>query len=289
MAGTAKRGIDISRYQGKPDFGKLKDAVDFVIMQAGFGRYSSQKDAEFERNYAECRRYGIPCGAYWFSYAASPDDARLEAKACLAAIKGKRFEYPVYYDIEGTACSGDVSGKCRAFCDELEAEGWFTGIYISRSPAQTYLNSYCTKNYALWLAEYGSALNWQGTVGMWQNSSTGRFAGIVGDVDTDICYEDYPALIRAGGFNGFEKPSGGERVLDKTGFRRGDKSLGVYAYKQMLILAKKRGVISQTVDDNRSFGEGTEKATNDLLAEWGFEPNGTAGEELMRRLRKAME
>jgi GH25 family lysozyme M1 (1,4-beta-N-acetylmuramidase) len=31
-----KRGIDISRYQGKPDFSKLKNAVDFVILQAGF-------------------------------------------------------------------------------------------------------------------------------------------------------------------------------------------------------------------------------------------------------------
>ena len=291
MSKTAKRGIDISRYQGKPDFGKLKDAVDFVIMQAGFGRYSTQKDAEFERNFTECRRYGIPCGAYWFSYASTPDVARLEAKACLAAIKGKRFEYPVYYDIEGSACSGDVSGKCRAFCDELEAAGWFTGIYISRSPAQTYLNSFCTKHYALWLAEYGSALNWQGSVGMWQNSSTGRFPGIIGDVDTDICYEDYPAMIRAGGFNGFEKPSGGEtgKVLDSEGFKRGDKSLGVYAYKQLLILAKKRGLITQTVDDNRSFGEGTEKATNALLGKWGFEQNGVAGEEVIRRLRKALE
>ena len=286
--GAAKRGIDISRYQGRPDYSKLKDAVDFVIMQAGFGRYSSQRDAEFERNYRECRKYGIPCGAYWFSYASNADDARLEARACLEALKGKRFDYPVYYDIEGSACSGDVSGKCRAFCEELEKEGWFVGIYISRSPAESYLNEYCIKNYALWLAEYGSALHWSGTVGMWQNSSTGRFPGILGDVDTDICYADYPAIIRAGGFNGFEKPAGASPVLDKEGFRRGDKSLGVYAYKQLLILARKKGMISQKVDDNRSFGEGTEKATNALLTSWGFSPNGTAGSELIRRLREAL-
>lgn len=65
-----KKGIDISRYQGKPDFAKLKNEVDFVILQAGFGRYAYQKDAEFERNYSECKKYGIPVGAYWFSYAA---------------------------------------------------------------------------------------------------------------------------------------------------------------------------------------------------------------------------
>lgn len=30
----ATKGIDISRYQGAPDFGKLKNEVDFVILQA---------------------------------------------------------------------------------------------------------------------------------------------------------------------------------------------------------------------------------------------------------------
>lgn len=287
MTETA-RGIDISRYQGKPDFARLKREVGFVIMQAGFGRYASQKDAEFDRNYTECRKHGIPCGAYWFSYAASADDARTEARACAEVIKGRQLEYPVYYDIEGSACSGDVSAKCKAFCSELERLGWFAGIYISRSPAQTYLDSYCISKYALWLAEYGGRLNWAGDVGMWQNSSSGRFSGISGDVDTDICFVDYPALIRSGGFNGFEKPSGAE-VLDNSGYRRGDKSLGVYAYKQMLILAKKRGIIGQTVDDNGSFGAGTEKATNALLGEWGYEQNGIAGERLMKRLREEIE
>ena len=288
MPDTTKRGIDISRYQGKPDFGKLKGAVDFVIMQAGFGRYSSQVDSEFARNYSECKKHGIPCGAYWFSYAADPDEARTEARACLEALRGKKLEYPVYYDIEGSACSGDVSGKCAAFCDELEKAGWFAGIYISRSPAQSYLNEHCVRDYALWLAEYGAALNWKGSVGMWQNSSSGRFPGISGDVDTDICYVDYPSVIKAGGFNGYEKPDGGKPVLDKSGYRRGDKTLGVYALKQLLILARKAGLVSQRVDDNRSFGEGTEKAVNALLSDWGCEPNGTAGEGFIRRLRKEL-
>ena len=288
MSETAKHGIDISRYQGKPDFGRLRDSVDFIIMQAGFGRYASQKDSEFERNYSECRKYDIPCGAYWFSYAATPDEARFEARACLDVLRGKKLEYPVYYDIEGSACSGDVSGKCTAFCEELENAGWFAGIYISRSPAQSYLNERCLKDYALWLAEYGSKLNWNGAVGMWQNSSTGRFPGISGDVDTDICYADYPSVIKSGGFNGWEKPTDTRPVLDKAGYKRGDKTLGVYALKQMLILAKKSGLVRQGVDDDRTFGEGTEKAVNSLLSAWGFSPNGTAGERFIQRLGREL-
>ncbi len=287
----ATKGIDISRYQGTPDFGRLKNEVDFVILQAGFGRYASQKDAQFERSYAECKKYGIPVGVYWYSYAKTAADALAEARACMEVIAGKTFEYPIYYDLEeglGALGRNTVSAIAAAFCNALEQAGYFAGIYISRSPAQSYLTAEVCGKYALWLAEYGSKLNWSGAVGMWQNSSTGRFSGISGDVDTDICYEDYPKLIKAAGRNGFKKPESTVKVLDTAGFARGDKSLGVLAYKQLLILAKKKGLISQTVDDNRSFGEGTEKATNDLLRGFGFAENGIAGENLIRKLRKAL-
>ena len=280
------KGIDISRYQGQPDYAKLASQVDFVIMQAGFGRYASQKDAQFERNYAECRRNGIPCGAYWFSYAASADDARTEARACAEVIRGRQFEYPIYYDIEGSACSGDVSAKCKAFCSELEKLGWFAGIYISRSPAQTYLDSYCVNNYALWLAEYGGRLNWAGDVGMWQNSDCGRFDGINGNVDTDICYVDYPELIKSGGFNGFEKPQPAEKKpLDvEIWYKRGDKDEpgehAIFAIKQRL------KALGYSVDDTGGFGGGTENAVRDLQRIWGYRQTGEIGENFVKKLMK---
>ena len=173
-------GIDISRYQGKPDFGRLKSEVDYIILQAGYGRYSSQVDAEFERNYSECKKHGIPVGVYWYSYAKSTADALAEANACMEVIKGKQFEYPIYYDLEeglGALGRSLVSSIATTFCNALEKSGYFAGIYISRSPAQSYLTDEVCKKYALWLAEYGSRLNWSGAVGMWQNSSTGRFFG----------------------------------------------------------------------------------------------------------------
>ena len=285
------KGIDISRYQGKPDFGKLKSEVGFVILQAGFGRYASQRDAEFERNYSECKKHGIPVGAYWFSYAVTAAEALAEANACMEVLKGKQFEYPIYYDLEtglDTLGRALVSSIAATFCTAIEKAGWFAGIYISRAPAQSYLTDEVCGRYALWLAEYGSRLNWSGDVGMWQDSSTGHFSGIQGNVDTDICYVDYPKLIKASGLNGFAKPEPTVTPLDSTGFSRGDKSLGVLAYKQLLIMARKKKLITQIVDDNRSFGEGTEKATNELLRGYGFPENGIAGEKLMRKLRKSL-
>lgn len=272
-----KKGIDISHFQGNPDFAKVKTAVDFVIMQAGYGKYSSQKDKCFESNYAGCKKHGIPCGVYWFSYATTVADAKLEAKACLEAIKGKIFEYPIYFDVEGKSLVGrtGVTAMCDAFCSEIEKAGYFAGIYISRSPAQTMLDTAVAKKYALWLAEYGSKCNYAGSYGMWQYSSSGRVPGITDNVDMDYSYVDYPAKIIAQGLNGFPKPV---KVLDKSGFKKGNKTLGVLALKQMLMK------LGYKLDNNNGFGSGTEKAVNDLLKKWGYKQTGIAGTNFIKKL-----
>jgi GH25 family lysozyme M1 (1,4-beta-N-acetylmuramidase) len=279
----SKQGVDISHYQGTPDFAKLAKKVDFVILQAGYGRYSYQVDNTFERNYAECKKYKIPVGVYWFSYAESPADAKTEAAACMEVIKGKRFEYPIYYDVESRALSGDIYGKCRAFCDELEKNGYFAGIYISRSPAQSYLPADVGDKYALWIADYNNKCYYSGSYGMWQNSSTWSVGGIATNVDHDYCYVDYPSMIKRLGLNGFAKPEPTE-VLDTEGFKKGDKELGVLMYKQLLILARSKGLIKQSVKSDSGFGDGTEKATNELLKSLGYEQNGIAGENLAKKL-----
>lgn len=280
----ATKGIDISRYQGAPDFGKLKNEVDFVILQAGFGRYASQKDAQFERSYSECKKYGIPVGVYWYSYAKTAADALAEARACMEVIAGKTFEYPIYYDLEeGLAALGrnTVSAIAAAFCNALEQAGYFAGIYISRSPAQSYLTAEVCGKYALWLAEYGSKLNWSGAVGMWQNSSTGRFSGISGDVDTDICYEDYPKLIKAAGKNGFPKSEPALKPLDtEVWYKRGDKDKAgehsIFAIKQRM------KALGYKLDDTGGFGGGTEEAVKDVQRKMGYKQTGEVGENFVR-------
>lgn len=203
-----KHGIDISYAQGDINFASLKEHTDFVIIRAGFGKLASQKDEYFERNYKGCKKNSIPCGAYWFSYAHSPQEASLEAKACIEAIKGKKFAYPIYYDVEGTALSGGietVSEMCKSFCSALEKAGYFVGIYMSASPMASLLDESVKKRYALWAADYAPTLDYSGKVGMWQNSSTGEISGISGNVDTDICYEDYPEIIKKAGLSGYGK------------------------------------------------------------------------------------
>ncbi len=174
---------------------------------------------------------------------------------------------------------------CKAFCGALEAAGYFAGIYISRSSAQTMLTSEVANRYALWLAEYGSKCNYSGAYGMWQYSSTGRVPGINGNVDCNYCYVDYPSVIKAKGLNGFKAQVGTKtKVLDSSGYKKGQQSDGILAIKSLLSIAKKLGIVKTGVDPNGIFGKGTHLAVNELLAKWGYEANGVAGDNFVIKL-----
>jgi GH25 family lysozyme M1 (1,4-beta-N-acetylmuramidase) len=207
-------GIDVSQWQGNNiDFNKVKAAgKKFVLLRAGFGKYTSQKDPTFEGNYKRAKAAGLYVGVYWYSYAKTVADAVAEAKACLAVIKGKQFEMPIYYDFEETAQFAKGKTFCseaiKAFCNTMEAAGYFAGIYIYRSALQNYVTKEVAQRYALAVAEYGSRLNYDGDVGVWQYAgNTGRCDGVSGACDLDKCFVDYPSEIKAKGLNGFTKQS----------------------------------------------------------------------------------
>lgn len=74
------------------------------------------------------------------------------------------------------------------------------------------------------------------------------------------------------------------KVLDKSGYTKGKKTIGVLALKQMLIEAKTKGYIKQGVNNDEAFGGGTEKAVNEFLKKWGYRQNGVAGENFIKKL-----
>jgi len=213
-----KNGIDVSYAQENIDWSRVK--TDFCIIQAGYGRISSQKDKFFERNYSGCKSHNIPCGAYWYSYATTVEDAKKEAYACLEVIKGKQFEYPVYFDLEEPSALATGKANCsamvRAFCNILESAGYWTGLYMSASHLNTYIEDDIKSRYSIWVAHYGVPKpSYNGTYGMWQSSATGRIAGINKDVDIDSAYIDYPSEIKKAGLNGFPKQSAENSVTAK--------------------------------------------------------------------------
>ena len=201
-------GIDVSKHQGMIDWSKVK--TDFAILRAGFGRYTSQKDPQFERNYAGAKAAGIPVGAYWYSYARSAEEAREEANACLQVLKGKQFEFPIYFDIEDSTQEflgkAVLTAMCEAFCDTLEKAGYFAGVYASTYWFTSKLDhARLAGKYTIWLADYRAGYNKTLKRDMHQYTSNGHVEGISGRVDMSTCTRDFPSIIKNAGLNGYSK------------------------------------------------------------------------------------
>ena len=206
------KAIDVSVYQGSIDWGQVKDSgVEVAILRAGYGRTASQKDSKFDEYYAGAKAVGMKVGAYWYAYADSVEDAKREAAACMEVIKGKKFEYPIYYDVEERSIldrgSDFVNSIIRAWHDALRSNKWYSGLYMSRSPLENLVDDKLAFDYALWVAEWGSSCRYSGDYGMWQYTSKGRVNGINTNVDRDWALKPYPDTIINGGWNGYTKTS----------------------------------------------------------------------------------
>lgn len=204
------KGIDVSKWNGNVDFKKVKKAgYDFVMINAGYGRYISQKDPYFETNYANAKAAGLGVGTYWYSYAATATDARTEAETFAKVIEGKQFDYPVAFDLEDrTQCylpRNVLNDMCDAFIGCLEKKGYYVCLYSFTSFISDHINADTLSKYDLWLADWASNPSYNGSIGMWQYSDKGKVNGIKGNVDLNVAYKDYPSIIKSNGFNGFPK------------------------------------------------------------------------------------
>ena len=193
VSGSAAKCIDVSTWQGSIDFKKVKSAgYDYVIIRAGYGKEKSQKDNMFETNYKNAKSAGLKVGAYWFSYAMSPSTATAEADACLSCIKGKKFELPVYYDMEYqpamSTSNSNYTKMAVNFCNKLKSNGFKSGAYSSASVYDYLLNRTTLKNngISIWNAEWYTKPSI--TCDVWQYSDNGRINGISTNVDLDYIY-----------------------------------------------------------------------------------------------------
>ena len=201
-------GIDVSKHQGTIHWDAVAadPSVQFAILRAGYGRYESQVDAQWARNYAECKRLGIPVGAYWYSYATTPADAATEGQLFAKILAGKQFEYPVYFDQEDGSIPPMQRTACAlAFFGAMGA-AWYKGYYSYTSWMPSVdlaaIRQHCN---TVWLADYRANPDQTIQRDMHQYTSSGTVAGIGGRVDCNRAYVDFPAIIRAAGKNGFEK------------------------------------------------------------------------------------
>lgn len=270
--------IDVSTFQKNVDYKKVKSAgIEAVIIRAGYGRETHQKDVEFETHYKNAKAAGLKIGAYWYSYADSVSDAEKEAKACLTCVKGKSFDMPIYYDLED--CSMTHLGKstltsiAKKFCDTVKSAGYGVGVYANLNWFNNYLNyDALRKSYSIWLAQYNNTN--QLSCDIWQNSSTGNINGVSGNVDTNIIFNK--DIIKLN-----------ESSEDEM--KKGNKNLACLTFKQLILIMKELGLISQGVDDNNIFGDGTEKACKEIQKKAGYAETGVPDDKTVRYCHKLIK
>ena len=317
MAGTGKivsEGLDISEHQKGMNIQKIKDAgFDYVILRAGvkLNAGSNRKDYCFEDFYAQARRAGLDIGTYFYSQAKSVAEAKEEANAFISYIKGKKFEYPVYLDYENTDARNAIGSNatkateiCYAFMDTMRDAGYLVGLYGYAAwfdPGYggwmaNALDNNIGKKYDFWMANYFNNMkpendrtsNYKNKYGMYQYTSSKTIAGWSGKLDHNVCYKDYPSIVKKYGFNGYDsaiqdviKYDTSKSVLKTTAtLKKGSANITQVTYLQKALDVL--GYFNGTV--NGEYDTSTVNAVRSYQKAKSISANGEANKETLKAI-----
>lgn len=220
----SKTIMDVSRHQGVIDWAKVKASgrVDGVMIRAmgnsAEGRPSAPyTDPQFARNYAECKRLGIPCGVYGYFKAVNREQADKELALLRKVLTGKTVQLPVAVDIEDTYVQAPLDKQTLTdiaahALGTVERWGFYailyTGLYFGRDNLD--MTGAALKPYDVWLARYPKDQRQTKpedkpktafAFGMWQYTSTARVPGVSTNVDMSHAYKDYASIIKRAGLS----------------------------------------------------------------------------------------
>lgn len=217
--------MDVSRWQGSIDWDKVKASrlVSGVMLKtvSTNRKLSKRKDGlyvdpTFERNYAECKRVGLPVGVYYYTYAVSHTSADAELALLKTALTGKTFELPVCVDVEdnklhklGKQALTDLTAYALA---TIERWGFYALLYTGLKFGKTrlYMGGAALRKYDVWLARYPRDKSktkpedkpkTDFSFGMWQYTSTASVPGVSGNVDLSHAYKNYEKIIAKKGLD----------------------------------------------------------------------------------------
>lgn len=217
--GSARLGIDVSKWNQEIDWEAVKDAgVEFAIIRCGYRGASTGAlviDPRYKENIEGAISAGIPVGVYFFTQALDEIEAVEEASMVIRLIEDYDVDYPVFLDSESAGGRGRADGldsdertrAHRAFLQTIEAAGYETGVYASRNWLNDRIDMTQLSDYRIWLAEYADAPTYdEHYYHMWQYTSKGTVDGISTNVDLNLCYMNIDTSINhakgAAGYSG---------------------------------------------------------------------------------------
>ena len=198
--GNAVKGIDVSEWQGKIDWEKVRDSgVEFVIIRVGARATETGEliaDERAQSYYKGAKAAGLKIGAYFFSQSVNAEEVLEEAQFLLDAVKDWDIQMPLVYDWEYVdiyARTSRVDGReltdmSKLFCQTIEEAGYEPMIYFGHSQSLDMLYLEELVDYPFWLAMYSTIMDYPYKVDMWQYTETGSVPGINGYVDMNLWF-----------------------------------------------------------------------------------------------------
>jgi len=183
-------GIDVSEWQGKIDFAKVKEAgIEIVYIRASEG--DGYKDPYYLRNYEGAKDNGIKVGFYHYLTARTEAEALEQAEFFVSILRGLQVDCRLAMDFEsfGELNKQEINNISKAFLDEVKRlSGKETVIYSDAYNARFTFDEELAEQYPIWVADYDVTEpgdgNWSTWVGF-QYTDRGRIDGIEGNVDRD--------------------------------------------------------------------------------------------------------
>lgn len=201
---TVKRGIDVSKFQGKINWEKVKaDGVEFAFLRCGFRGYETGKiveDETFEDNIKACNEEGIDVGCYFFTEAKTEAEAIEEAEFVIDLLKEYEAELqlPIVIDVEQSSnpaksrtknlTQEDRTKIVIAFCERVKEAGYEPMIYGNLKSHMRMTDIYQLEEYRKWFAYYRTPLRYPYKFDIWQYTSSGSVKGIDGEVDMNLMF-----------------------------------------------------------------------------------------------------
>ena len=186
-------GIDISVWQRDIDFYQVKnEGIEIVYIKASQG--TNLIDPYLETNYKNAKANNLKIGFYHFLTATTVAQAEAEASFFASAIEGKEVDCKLAMDYEqfyGVSKNG-INEIGVAFIKKLkQITGKDVIVYSNLNNVKNTFEDNVASEGKLWIAYYSNPNNLTGVQSSWdtyigiQYTSTGRIAGINGNVDRD--------------------------------------------------------------------------------------------------------
>ena len=197
LSGKKLFGIDVSSWQGEPDYKAVREAgCDVVIMRIGFSdRGKFKLDNQYERNIEKAREAGLKVGVYFFSYDANEEELLKSLAEVFEKLEGVELDLPIAFDWEdfmdfqtyGMSFK-NLNHLYDVFAEECEKRGYEAMLYGSKYYLDTIWAK--TDRKKIWLAQYTDEPTFDKDFEVWQLSESGKIPGIEGHVDLDILFLD---------------------------------------------------------------------------------------------------